>query len=126
MEMRENGMPGVSREDGAIDDGVAAFLLTRDAEYKTIGQEDIQKASAILQKYKDGKANLESRIVEDELWWELRHWEAIRNGKQSQAQPGKVPEPSSAWLFNAILNKHADAMGQSVCLMTNPIWFALI
>lgn len=44
-------------------------------------------------------------MVEDELWWELRHWEAIRRRKQ-----GETVEPTSAWLFNCIMNKHADAM----------------
>lgn len=73
---------------------------------KPIGREEVAKAADILVKYKDGKANLENRIVEDELWWELRHWEAIKDKKSKVV----APEPSSAWLFNAIANKHADAM----------------
>ena len=43
----------------------------------------------------------------DELWWELRHWETLR---QKRDGLDKRPEPASAWLFNAITNKHADAM----------------
>jgi hypothetical protein len=50
---------------------------------------------------------LENRVVEDELWWELRHWEALRRKRDGL---DKRPEPASAWLFNAITNKHADAM----------------
>lgn len=88
-----------------MDEKTAAMLLTRDSTQKMIGTEEISKATEILKKYKDGKANLEKRIKDDELWWELRHWEAIR-GKKRDASP----EPSSAWLFNAIVNKHADAM----------------
>lgn len=73
-----------------------------------IGEKEIGEAIATLTKYKQGKANLENRIVEDELWWELRHWEAIGRGKK---QSGDIRvEPTSAWLFNAIVNKHADAM----------------
>ena len=72
-----------------------------------IGREELAKAIDTLTRYKQGKASLETRIVEDELWWELRHWEAIRRDKRKE---GKGPEPSSAWLFNAVLNKHADAM----------------
>lgn len=72
---------------------------------KYIDAEDVIEATAILQKYMQGKAALDSRIIEDEEWWKLRHWEAIR-GKSKDASP----KPSSAWLFNAILNKHADAM----------------
>ncbi len=79
--------------------------LNRKADAKVIGKEEVAKATETLTKYKQGKENLETRIVEDELWYELRHWEAIRKNNSSDA-----PEPSSAWLFNAILNKHADVM----------------
>ena len=82
----------------------AAIELLRD-DRPRIGRDELARAAEILTEYKRGKANLERRIVEDELWWELRHWEAIR-GKQSEGQPN----PTSAWLFNAILGKHADAM----------------
>lgn len=75
---------------------------------KAIGKTEIARAIETLNRYKRGKANLERRIVEDELWWELRHWEVIRSGRVPPE--GRGPEPSSAWLFNAILNKHADAM----------------
>lgn len=87
----------------------AVMTMTEAQQASVIGEEDIKKAAEILQKYKAGKANLEKRVVEDELWWELRHWEAI--GKE-KLKTGEIqrPEPTSAWLFNAILNKHADAM----------------
>lgn len=75
---------------------------------QAIGQKEIARATEILTRYKQGKSNLEERIVQDELWWELRHWDAIRRGSKS-GQEVKA-EPASAWLFNAILNKHADAM----------------
>lgn len=45
--------------------------------------EQIARATELLTKYKQGKQNLESRIVEDELWWELRHWEAVRVDEDS-------------------------------------------
>lgn len=115
------GVPGA--QDGQeMEPELAAMLLNRDGAQRTIGQEDIKRAAELLAKYKQGKANLETRIVDDELWWELRHWEAIR-GRQGGVSAAKrdaqgnpipdgprTPEPSSAWLFNAILNKHADAM----------------
>ena len=71
-----------------------------------IGEKEIAEAAEILTRYKQGKANLEARIVEDELWWELRHWEAIRRNTGER----QVLEPTSAWLFNTLMNKHADAM----------------
>ena len=71
---------------------------------QVIGREQIQKAQLTLHRYKEGKANLEKRIVENEQWYKLRHWECMRKEKTGQI------EPSSGWLFNAIANKHADAM----------------
>lgn len=73
-----------------------------------ITREVVAKAVETLKKYKNGKQNLEHRIIENEQWWKLRHWEYLRN---QQAQKGKKePEPTSAWLFNSLANKHADAM----------------
>ena len=70
-----------------------------------IDKKAIQRAAETLKKYKDGKRKLEDRIVEEEQWWKLRHWDVIRNGeKQDRA------EPISAWLFNSISAKHADIM----------------
>lgn len=97
----------------SVDPGIEAALLGADPyapkeSMHRIGEEELQRATEILNRYKQGKRNLEERIVEDELWWELRHWEVIRRGKGSGDQA--APEPTSAWLFNAILNKHADAM----------------
>lgn len=78
-----------------------------------IGKKQIHEAAEILQQYKQGKANLDNRVVEEEEWWELRYWRYIR-GKQRGKQEDDVtrigPEPTSGWLFNAIVNKHADAM----------------
>lgn len=71
---------------------------------EVIGKEEIQNATQILQRYKEGKANLEKRIVENEQWFKLRHWESMRKGKKQEV------EPVSAWLFNCIANKHAEAM----------------
>ena len=70
---------------------------------QVIGKEQIQKASLTLQKYKEGKANLEKRIVDNEQWYKIRHWECMRDKSQDI-------QPTSAWLFNCIANKHADAM----------------
>ena len=69
-----------------------------------IGVNEIKKASETLRKYKAGKANLERRIIENEQWWKMRHWDQFREGA-----PGDI-EPASAWLVNVILAKHADAM----------------
>lgn len=71
-----------------------------------IGTEQIQKANKTLQDYKQGKANLEARIIANEQWWKLRHWDTLRAKNKAIDDP----EPTSAWLFNCLMNKHADAM----------------
>lgn len=82
--------------DGVID-GFSALA-------QRIGKEQVQEANKTLKKYKEGKANLEKRIVDNEQWYKLRHWECMRDKKKDDVQP------TSAWLFNCIANKHADAM----------------
>lgn len=98
MSLREAQMasPQQAAPNGAIN-GFKALA-------QVIGREQIQAAQQTLQKYKEGKANLEKRIVENEQWFKLRHWECMRKKETNQV------EPSSGWLFNAIANKHADAM----------------
>lgn len=75
---------------------------------KKISKSDIEKATAIMDKYARGKANLDRRIVENEQWWKLRQWEVIRNKEQDENKSTR--EPASAWMFNMLANKHADAM----------------
>ena len=70
-----------------------------------IGAEEVARAEQILQKYKVGKAALDQRLVDNELWFRMGHWKNYQNPMME----GK-PQPSSGWLFNAIANKHADAM----------------
>ena len=68
-----------------------------------IDKEQVLEARKTLLKYKAAKANLERRIIENQQWYTLRHWECLRKEKNQI-------EPVSGWLFNAIANKHADAM----------------
>ena len=74
-------------------------------EKPPIGAEEVAEATAILQKYKAGKAALDKRIVDNELWFRMGHWKNYQNPMME----GK-PQPASGWLFNSIANKHADAM----------------
>ena len=80
-------------------------VTEKPTEDTSIDENAIKKAVDSLKKYKDGKAKLEKRIVEEERWWKLRHWDVIRNGNAKDR-----PEPTSAWLFNSVCNKHADMM----------------
>ena len=73
------------------------------AMHQPIGKTQVQTAYQTLLKYKQGKANLEQKIIDNEQWYKIRHWECMRDAK-------KDVQPASAWLFNCIANKHADAM----------------
>jgi len=68
-----------------------------------IGEKQVEEAYQTLLRYRAGKANLEKRLVENQQWYRLRQWECMRRGENEV-------EPASAWLLNAIANKHADAM----------------
>lgn len=69
----------------------------------SVSEDQIEKAQETLTKYKDGKKAVDSRIIENEKWFRLRHWTAM------EASSNKV-QPASGWLFNALANKHASAM----------------
>lgn len=68
-----------------------------------IGKDEIAKARQTLMRYKSDKSNLEKKIVANEDWWKLRHWEQLRTDSKDY-------KPASAWLWNVIVSKHADAM----------------
>ena len=91
-------------DDIILDNTPVEVEDTAPATYQAIGKEEIREAEQILQKYKQGKAMLEQRIIENEQWYKLRHNELLLS-----RNPGD-PRPTSAWLFNCIANKHADAM----------------
>ena len=73
-------------------------------EAPPIGRDEIRTALDTLRRYKAGKANLERRIIENEEFWKLRHWDHI----PEQGTTGL--KTKSAWLVNVLLSKHADAM----------------
>ena len=99
----EGAMPGTGLPQSAGADsslGEGAF-----DEADAIGEDEVRQANDLLQKYKAGKAALDRRIVDNELWFRMGHWKNYKNKMMEDK-----PKPSSGWLFNSIANKHADAM----------------
>lgn len=83
------------------------FAQLRDSNsLEVIGKKEIEKAYSILKKYKEEKSELESKIIENEEFWKMNHWNLIHRNEENNQRV----EPKSAWLFNTIINKHADAM----------------
>lgn len=70
----------------------------------TFASVDISYALKQLRDYKSAKSNLDNRIISNEQWYRLRHWDELKSESSGDN------EPVSAWLFNCIMNKHADAM----------------
>ena len=71
-----------------------------DTKNIVIGTYEVEKAAQTLREYKAGKASLEARVTQNEKWWHLRHAGAVSTDTA----------PVSAWLFNVLANKHADAI----------------
>lgn len=105
VEKAMQGMRASDDEGGLVQQEGGASVQERVGMVGRIGPEDVRRAEAILQKYKQGKTTLEKRIVDNERWYKLRNWDTVRNSKNTGD-----PKPTSAWLFNSLVNKHADAM----------------
>ena len=76
---------------------------------KPVGKDRIREGILLLQRYKAGKLNLERRIIEDERFYKLQY----------RQKSGDKEKPSTAWMLNSIINKHADLMDnypEAVCL----------
>ncbi len=65
-----------------------------------VGEAEVRNAVDILRKYKEGKQQLEDKIIENEQFWKLRHWESAEGEKKKTR--------ATAWLWNAIMSKLAD------------------
>ena len=106
-EAQEQAQEEVVAEDATTTPSPEAInvgaILSAMPQKKPIGKDEVLKATETLKKYKEGKANLERKIIDNEQWYKMRHWECMRD-KSDDVQP------TSAWLFNCIANKHADAM----------------
>ena len=72
-----------------------------------IGENEVKQAFETLQKYAETKAGLVERLTNNEKFWKMEHWELMSKNDEKE---NKRIKPKSAWLFNTIINKHADAM----------------
>jgi hypothetical protein len=73
-----------------------------------IGEEQLKKFTQVLQKYKAGKSQTESRILASENWWKLRNTTEEKKVTGIGGDGGFTA--TSGWLHNVIVSKHADAM----------------
>lgn len=73
-----------------------------------IGEMQLKKFTQVLEKYKAGKVQTESRILASENWWKLRN--TTEEQKQTNIGGDGGFTSVSGWLHNVIVSKHADAM----------------
>ena len=67
---------------------------------KKVTEATIRDAKARLEKYKTSRKSVDERIIANEKFWKMRHWEG-------KTEEGVNP---TGWLLNAIHSKHADMM----------------
>ena len=86
----------------------AAPEAMNSATVQPIGPEQLKKFIQILEKYKAGKSQTESRILASENWWKLRN--TMEEQKVTNIGSDGGFTATSGWLHNVIVSKHADAM----------------
>lgn len=86
----------------------AAPEAMRTEGVQPIGTEQLKKFMQVLEKYKAGKVQTESRILASENWWKLRNTTEEQKVTNIGADGGFTA--TSGWLHNVIVSKHADAM----------------
>lgn len=110
MDLRFFGLGRREQPQAEQADGQSAVMgasFMRSGASVAVDRDRLARAQQTLTEYKQGKAALENRVIEDEQWYKLRHWEYLRRRQDKNA---RAPEPTSAWLFDSLANKHADAM----------------
>ena len=105
--------PGIPINDGKpISLADVRKDLSAAIEGPKIGSAQLKAAQGRLDQYKQGKTNFDDRIIENEDWWRFLHWQNFRHNPKSveNKRQNFNAKPVSGWLFNSIMNKHADAM----------------
>lgn len=98
---------GISRQ---TPDMAAISQLKPIVSKQVVVQDDVKKFLGTLQEYKRGKQVLEDRVVEEQEWYKLRHWQVVSAASGATTERETPVEPASGLLFSAIRAKHADAM----------------
>lgn len=78
---------------------------TRTDTEAAITNEDVQGFETLLREYQQGKQVIDQKATANWEWWRMRHWEQM-----GSKDAGDEENATSAWLFNSIINKHADIM----------------
>lgn len=72
---------------------------------KPITDDTVAELQSVLERYIQAKSFIDSKATANQEWWRMRHW-----GQMSSNGEREEEKATSAWLFNSIINKHADIM----------------
>lgn len=104
-----DGLPGFAPMGSTELDSAQGTGMTM---YKPVGsritKEMLFDATRTMHKYKASKSSVERRVIDAQQWWKLRNWEQITN--QQGIKGSSSTKSATAWLWNCVVGKHADAM----------------
>ncbi len=87
-------------------------------EKNAVGSKEVREAAEELRRFRRARAERENRVREEEKFFRMRVAPRVHRNKE-----GEEFAPSSAWLVNTILQKHADMMEHmptASCLAREP------
>ena len=70
-----------------------------------ITDRDVEEFESILEEYRTAKQMIDHKATVNQEWWRMRHWQQMASDGENEEE-----KSTSAWLFNSIINKHADIM----------------
>ena len=94
-------------------------MQTTEEQARRINIEQLRKAQGLLEKYRSGKANLDNKLIDSEDWFKLNHFRDFKHIRYKRnPETGAIEVDTdnaeilqqSSWMFNSIMNKHADIM----------------
>lgn len=74
---------------------------------RKFGEDEVDLALDDLREYFASKASIDQKATANEEWWRIRHWNVLADNNEGEKAGVEV---GSAWLFNSLINKHADIM----------------
>ena len=75
---------------------------------RIMSRQRLNDATKLLMQYKAGKASVDRRVVRAQQWWKLKNWQQIEADRGTKG--ASVIKSNTAWLWNCIVGKHADAI----------------
>ena len=89
-------------------ESIAKAGMPRPQQPGGVNEQRLIEAEHLLMEYKKGKTSIDRRIINAQQWWKIRNWEQIENERGTRG--ATEIKSATAWLWNCICGKHAEAM----------------